>query len=89
MVPLLKRKLGSSRVRPTQVPGTFLSRCSAAEIVLETGVDDMVSGSQSSTKNSSNQNKCLDSLIKCRKALVCVCREWQAGGGWVLSFGPA
>lgn len=88
---LLKRKLGSSRIRPTQVPGTFLSKCSAPERVLETGVDDMVSGSQSSTKNSSNQNKCLDSLIKCRKALVCMCRGGGGSGGvgMFLTFGPA
>ena len=76
---LLKRKLGASRVRPTQVPGTLLSKCSAPEIILETGVDDMVSGSQSSTKNSSNQNKCLDSLIKGKKALLCLGRGTGEG----------
>lgn len=42
---LSKETLGTNRVRTTQVAGTFLSKCSALEIVLETGVDDMVSGS--------------------------------------------
>lgn len=46
----LKRQLEANRVKPTQVPVTFLSKCSAPETALGTGVDDTVSGSQSPVK---------------------------------------